>query len=82
MAAKKSRGVTRRLIAIPRHTALAGKNIVKETLSTASNVIGRTIDGVVRIGNTTTGHLNTGVKELVNMKRAGRKMRKTRKMRR
>ena len=78
MAARKSRGVTRRLIAVPRHAVLAGKNLAKEGLSIASNVIGRTINGVVRMANTTTGHLNTGVKELANMKRKARKTRKSR----
>ena len=79
MVARKSRGVTRRLIAVPRHAVLAGKNIVKEGFSTASNVSTRTINGVVRMANTTSRHLNTGVKELANMKRKTRKMRKMRK---
>ena len=79
--ARKTRGVTRRLIAVPRHVVLAGRNAINESLATAKNIIGRTFDGVVRVGNTTAGHLDAGVSELVNIKRSSRKSRKSRKTR-
>ena len=79
MVRGNSRPIRRRIIAIPKHAILAGKNIAIEGVSMASNVINRTINGVVRMGNTTSRHLSKSVKDLANKKRKTRKIRKSRK---
>ena len=78
----KPRGMTRRIVALPKHLILAGKNAFREGMKTATSVVSRSINGVVHMGNSTAKHVNIGIDETFGKDRKGmRKSKKTRKMR-
>jgi len=60
--------VTKRILALPKHIILAGKNVFREGMRTTSSVVGRTVNGVVHMGNTTAKHVNMGIDETFGKK--------------
>ena len=73
---RSSSGFLGRLYSPINHSLLAVKNAGMEVSSTVGNVFGRTVNGVRRVGNKVTNHVNQGVGGLVSGTR--RKNRKNR----